>query len=117
MQKNYRVQQARITMMKTENQMRQLESGITLESKSTSVTLMNALKTMQNQKANMNLAYNVSNVAKSKYEAGTGSNLELVSALTSFKEAEVNYYSALYNALVAKLDYEKAKGQLYTPQN
>ena len=61
----------------------------------------------------MDLAQNVEHDSKIKYEAGTSSNLEVVDAETALTEAETNYYNALYNALIAKVDYEQAKGTLY----
>ena len=61
----------------------------------------------------MDLAQSVEHDTKLKYEAGTGSNLEVVDAETALTEAETNYYNALYNALSAKVDYEQAKGTLY----
>jgi outer membrane protein len=35
-----------------------------------------------------------------------------MNAETSLREAQTNYYGALYDALVAKVDFEKAKGTL-----
>jgi outer membrane protein TolC len=33
-------------------------------------------------------------------------------AITAYKEAETNYYAALYDALIAKVDLDKATGKL-----
>jgi outer membrane protein TolC len=41
-----------------------------------------------------------------------GSNLEVLDAENTLKEAQVNYYNALYDALVAKVDLDKAYGKL-----
>jgi outer membrane protein TolC len=51
-------------------------------------------------------------VSKIKYEQGIGSNLEILNAEASLKEAQTNYYNALYEALIAKVDYEMATGTL-----
>jgi outer membrane protein TolC len=42
-----------------------------------------------------------------------GSNIEVVNAEASFKEAQTNYFSALFDAMVAKIDLQKASGTLY----
>jgi outer membrane protein TolC len=41
-----------------------------------------------------------------------GTNLEVIDAETGFKEAETNYYNALYEAWSAKIDLDKALGAL-----
>jgi outer membrane protein len=58
------------------------------------------------------LAENVARVTRIKYEQGVGSNLEVTEAEGSLREAQINYYNALYDALVAKVDLDKAYGKL-----
>ena len=60
----------------------------------------------------MELAQNVFNVSTKKYQQGIGSNIEVINAQTSMREAEINYYNALYDVLVYKIDYQKATGTL-----
>ena len=74
--------------------------------------LINASNSLEVQKKNIDLATEIYNVSKKKYEQGTGSNLEVLNAETSLKEAQTNYYSALYDALNAKVDFDKANGSL-----
>ena len=64
------------------------------------------------QRKNMNLAQHVYDVAQKKYQSGVGSNLEIVNAETSLKEAQTNYYNASFDMIVAKIDYQKAIGTL-----
>jgi outer membrane protein TolC len=37
-----------------------------------------------------------------------GSNIEVIEAESSLREAQVNYYNALYDALISKVDLDKA---------
>jgi outer membrane protein TolC len=92
--------------------MKQVKSGIDLEIKNSLVTYQNAVKTMESQKANMELSAKVARVTKIKYEQGVGSNIEVLDAENTLKESQVNYYNALYDALVAKVDLDKAYGKL-----
>mgnify|MGYP006144831091 CR=1 FL=1 len=46
-----------------------------------------------------------------------GSNLEVIDAEASLKEAQINYYNALYDALIAKVDLDKAYGKLVPAEN
>lgn len=113
LQKNYIIQQDKYSVQESELQLSTLKESISLEITSSMTNLENALADLKNQKENMELAQSVEHDTKIKYEAGTGSNLEVVDAETALTEAETNYYNALYNALTAKVDYEQAKGTLY----
>jgi len=60
----------------------------------------------------MALAQTVFDQTKKKFEIGTGSNTEITQAQTDLKAAQTNYLTALYNAIIAKIDYIKATGKL-----
>ena len=60
----------------------------------------------------MALAETVYEQTKKKYESGTGSNTEITAAETDLITAQTNYISALYDAVIAKIDYLKASGKL-----
>ena len=64
------------------------------------------------QKKNIALAENIYSVTKIKYTEGVGSNTDVVTAETSLKEAQTNYYSALYDFLIAKVDWDRANGNI-----
>jgi outer membrane protein len=112
-QQNYVVQQAKLTLMKTDNSAKQLQSAINLEIKQSRLTFDNAIKTLASQKANMDLAGNVARVTKIKYQQGVGSSLEVIEAESSLRETQINYYNAMYDAMVAKVDIDKAYGKLF----
>ena len=111
-QRHNRIQQASISAQKNVNNIRNVELGGELEATVASITFNNALASVKNQKRNMELAQHVYDVAQKKYEAGVGSNLEVVTAETALVEAQTNYFNALYDMIVAKTDYQKATGTL-----
>jgi outer membrane protein len=112
LQQTYRIQQAKIDLLKTQNTMTKARQGIDLEIKQTALMYMNAVTSLKSQDENRKLAENVARVTKIKYEQGVGSNIEVINAESSLREAQVNYYSALYDALVSKVDLDKAYGKL-----
>lgn len=112
LQRNYQVQQSKLNLLKLENSTKRMESAIELEVKQARINLENAVRTVNAQRENMDLAANVARVTKIKYEQGVGSNLEVIEAESSLREAQINYYNALYDALVAKVDIDKAYGKL-----
>jgi outer membrane protein TolC len=110
--KSARIQQNRVQIQQLENQERFFEDNIQLEKFQSKANLKNSIAALEVQYENMELAREVFNMAKIKYEEGVGSNLEVVEADSALKEAETNYFTALYDALIAKVDLEKALGIL-----
>jgi len=111
--KKYKIIQAANAVQKIKENFNFLQNSIDLQVKQGQITLKNAYETLQEQKHNMDLAKEVVRVTKIKYEQGVGTNLELVNAESSYKEAQNNYFATLYNVLIAKVDLDKAKGKLY----
>jgi outer membrane protein len=112
--RRYQVQQARIAQQTIEKGFETLRQSIDLQDTQSRTNLVNALDVLDNQKANLDLAADVARVTRIKFNAGVGSNLEVITAETSLREAQTNYYAAIYDALVAKVDRDKATGELYT---
>ena len=112
LQTNWRIQQAKINLLKTQNTSNQLKQSIEMETQSTAVIYKNALLSLQTQKKNIELARNIFDVVKKKYEQGIGSSLEVNTAENDLRQAETNYYNTLYDVIVSKIDYQKATGTL-----
>ena len=112
LQKNYRIQQSKLSLMKTQNLISHTENAIKLEISSSLTVYLNAIQSLSTQNKNMELAQGVYDASKKKYDAGVGSNLEVMTAETSLKEAQTNYYNALYEYYLAKVDLEKATGAI-----
>ncbi len=112
LQTNYKIQQQKLELMKVNNNFRILESSIDFEIKQATLNFNNALKSLSSQQENMELASNVARVTKVKYQQGVGSNLEVVDAEDALRQAQTNYYNALFDAMVAKIDLDKAYGKL-----
>jgi len=112
LQNYWRIQEAKINVLKTQNNFNQLRLSMEMEAQSSMVVYKNALASLQNQKKNIELAKNIFEVTKKKYEQGVGSSLELNTAENDLRQAETNYYNTLYDVIVAKIDYQKATGTL-----
>jgi outer membrane protein TolC len=111
-QRHYKIQQAKLDFKKGENNLKNLQLAIELEGASAVVNYNNAISSLQVQKRNLDLAKNIYTVSQKKYEQGVGSNLEVINAQTSLKESETNYFNAVYDLMVYKIDYLKATGTL-----
>ena len=111
--RKYLVQQSRLQQQTIEKGFETLKQSIDLQDAQSKTTLINALDVLDNQKANLDLATDVARVTRIKFNAGVGSNLEVITAETDLRSAQTNYYSAIYDVLVAKVDRDKATGELF----
>jgi outer membrane protein TolC len=112
LQKSTQIRQKRYQLEQLRNQQIFLEDNIRVEKFQAKTNLENSIRTFKVQEENMELALEVFRMAQIKYQEGVGSNLEVVEADSALKDAENNYFSALYDALIAKVDLEKALGIL-----
>ncbi|MEO8470734.1 MAG: TolC family protein [Chryseolinea sp.] len=112
LQRNYQIQQAKLTLLKTENSFVQLQQMIDLSIYQNGATYKNAIATYKTQEENMELAQKVARITKIKYEQGVGSNIEVIDAENSLRESQVNFYNALFDAVTAKTDLDVAYAKI-----
>ncbi|MES2875091.1 MAG: TolC family protein [Bacteroidota bacterium] len=103
---------AKLIILKTQNDLLNLQNGINLEVEQAQTTYANSLKSLDNQKRNMELAQEVLRVSKIKYEQGVGSSIEVTTAETSLKESQNNYINALYDLMINRVNVDKASGRI-----
>lgn len=63
-------------------------------------------------KENLNLAKEVYDVIQLQYKSGIKTYLEVITAETDLRSAQINYYDALYQLLSAKIDVQRSLGQI-----
>lgn len=111
-QRRNKAKQARYAYEKNRNDMENLRNGLEIEKENARITLRAGISNLENQKQNMKLAEEVYNISKTKYKEGVGSSLEVMDAETALKEAQTNYFNALYEAHTARISLLKALGEL-----
>jgi outer membrane protein len=104
------IQQNKIKLKQIEYQRSMLENSIKLEVEQYRKSLMNNLDQLSSQQDNLHLAESVYNQSKIKYQEGVGTNIEVIDADNAYKQAQSNYFNALYDALISHVDYQKALG-------
>ncbi|MCS6822903.1 MAG: TolC family protein [Cytophagaceae bacterium] len=114
--RTYKIQQSKINLKKIQNNIDNFKQASDMEVIQAEVNMKNAQLNLESHKKNVELAKEVARLSKIKYEQGVGSNLEVVDAESSYKEAQTNYYDALYQLIISEIDYKKATGTLYNEQ-
>ena len=98
--------------MKSQNDLEAIHNGIVLQANAARISYINSIKSLENQKQSQQLAQEVLRVSKIKYQQGVGSSIEVTQAQTELESADNQYIQALYNALISKVDLDKAYGRI-----
>ncbi|MGN6530836.1 MAG: TolC family protein, partial [Ginsengibacter sp.] len=110
--RNANIATARLNVLKMNNSLEQLKFSIDNDVNQARINMKSAILTMDTQKKNIQLAESVYNSTKLKYDQGLGSNQEISTAQADLVTAQNNYYSSVYDAIIAKIDYFAATGKL-----
>ena len=106
------LKQARLTVEKTQNSIDNLKLGIDLKVAQSRTTLKNALLTLETGRRNLSLANSVLDLARKKYNAGVGSNLEVTTAQSEYLKTQATYFGSLLDVVNARTDVELNTGGL-----
>lgn len=111
-QRKYAIQQSRIDLQKNELDMKDIEKLYNFDVETAQNQIIVSLQDLEKEKKNLALAKEVSRVSSIKFQAGTGTNKDIVDAENEAKQAEANYYNALFSAVIARIDLLKAQGKI-----
>jgi len=111
LQKNL-IRETKLNIEKTQNNIDNIKLTIDFQSEQARTTLKNDMLQLESQRRNLDLANSVLDLARKKYKAGVGSNLEVNQAQTDLLMAQNNYFSSLLDVVNAHADLKKALGLL-----
>ena len=111
LQRNYQIQRQKVEINKLENTLSQFETRVRIEVEQQGILLTNANENLDIQRENMELAQSIFDISEIKYREGVGSSLEVVNADNELKEAQTNFFNALFDAVIAKIDLTRAIGE------
>ena len=107
-----KMNQAKLNILKNENDMDAFKQAVDLENSNARTQLKNSLISLENQENNIELAKKVYMIAQKKYKEGVGTNIEIIQADTALKDAQTNYFNSLYETIISKIDFQKSLGTL-----
>lgn len=112
LQKQAKIAQSKINILKTQENIRHTEQAIKVDISNYEIQYKNALDNIRSERDNLELASSVYKQTQLAYQQGASSSLDLVQDESSFREAQNNYFNKLLNLYIARIDLEKAKGNL-----
>lgn len=108
----HQVREDKITLEKSVNDLAYLSQQIQLDVKNAYTQYQNNMALLRTQETNMQLTQGVYDRIVLKYNQGVSSSLDVISAESELKQAQSDYINALLNALITKVDLDKAMGKI-----
>lgn len=109
--KNNRIRKYHILSEQTVMQLQQTKTDISFEIEKAGIKLNNALRNMKITHKNYKLSGQIYENQKQQYQLGGVNYDHLLDTEKSLNTTEQNYIQAVYDYLIAKLNYEKALGE------
>lgn len=110
--KDANIRKAKYQLEQARNQLDDLKNSIDNGIIQSVNNYYNAIRTLDFQKKNVDLAAQVYNQSQKKYESGLGTLLDITNAQADLSIAQNNYINSMYDAVIAQIDYLYATGQL-----
>jgi outer membrane protein len=111
-QRKQRIEQSKLSQQKLDNNIGMIKRYIDFEKDVAISTITNAILNLEVQERNIQLAKQVFETTKKKYESGLGSSFELIQSETELQRAQGGFYQALYDGYLSKIAWDKAVGKL-----
>lgn len=106
-----RIREIQYKIDKAEVDLKSFENAASMEWKNAQNTYNVQLQQAALQKENMDLAQDIYNKTQIKFQEGVGSTLEMAQAESELKNSQINYLNAVYDLVLAKIEYHKAIGK------
>ncbi len=106
------LKQAKLNIESIKENVSMTEEGLKLQMKNSETQYSEAVKNIDINKTNMDLARNILDVVTLQFQKGVIGYSDLLSSESAYKEAELNYLSSYVDLLNAKLEIDKANGNL-----
>jgi outer membrane protein len=107
MLKSVQTQESKLTLQKRENDIKAFEKQFSYELQNASINVTNALSNIEIRKNNILSSENLLKVTQDRYNNGLTTYKDVVDSGNMLTDAQIQYFSALYDYIAAKLDYNK----------
>jgi outer membrane protein TolC len=111
------LKQSKLNIASLQENIAMTEAGLKFQMKNAGTKYSNAIATIDVNKTSMELAKNILEVVTLQYQKGTISYTEWLASDSAYREAEANYVRSFVDLLNAKLEIDKAHGNLNNYKN
>jgi outer membrane protein TolC len=110
--RKYNIRQAEWQLKRTDLDIISLKNSVNTEYATAIANYKSSLSNYQAVKENVLLAQEVYDVINLQYRSGIKTYLEVVNAETDLRTSQINYFNALYQVLISKIDVQKSLGDI-----
>ena len=107
-----KIHQAEISASQLLLQKKYLQDNISIQLKNALQNMVVASKRIESAEKNISMAERGNNIAKSRYNTGQGTLLEVNDSEVALTQARLNFYRAIYDYKIAKFEHEKIVGDI-----
>lgn len=106
------IKQAQYQIMQASNDIRSYENTVNTQYENALASYKSNLYNYLSLKENLSLASEVYDVIQLQYRSGVKAYLDVITAESDLRTAQINYYNALYQLLSSKIDVAQALGTI-----
>ena len=106
------IRQAKWQIKKSDLDIANLENNINAQYAQVQAAYNSSMAEYLALKENLDLAKEVYKIIQLQYRSGVKTYLEVITAETDLRAAQINYFNALYRVLSSKIDLQRALGQI-----
>ncbi|MEO6894475.1 MAG: TolC family protein [Ginsengibacter sp.] len=106
------IKQAQFEVTQAGNDLRSYENQINSQYEDALATYKSNLYNFYSLKENLSLASEVYDVIQLQYRSGVKAYLDVITAESDLRTAQINYYNALYQVLASKIDVMQSLGNI-----
>ena len=106
------IRQAQLQLTQAANDIRSYEHRVNTEYQNAMSAYKSNLYNFYSLKENLSLATEVYDVIQLQYRSGVKAYLDVITAESDLRTAQINYYNALYQVLSSKIDVIKSLGTI-----
>jgi outer membrane protein TolC len=106
------IKQAQFQIIQAQNDIKSFENKINTQYENALADYKGNLFNYLSLKENLSLANEVYEVIRLQYRSGVKAYLDVITAESDLRTAQINYYNALYQVLSSKIDVSQALGKI-----
>jgi len=106
------IHQAKWQLKKADWDIADLENNINAQYAQAQAAYNSSLADYTALRENLNLAQEVYTIIERQYRSGVKTYLEVITAETDLRSAQINYFNSLYQLLSSKIDLQRSLGQI-----
>ncbi|NNC95005.1 MAG: TolC family protein [Chitinophagales bacterium] len=110
--RNSSIQESRIKLEMSKNEIAQFEQSLELEVSSAYSDYLTAFDNYRNLTENVGLAQKIFDKTTIMYREGVGSSLDLANAESELTSTQINYINSIYELMITKTRLDKSLGKL-----